>query len=681
MAIEKPHSVRGCLNRLQARLDLPWERDRRDTLFLMGASALSVLPHAAQLPWWVIAMFCALFVWRLALLLSGRRLPGRLLLWLGVFACAAAVMAAYRTLLGREAGVAMLVLFLGLKLLEMRAHRDLFIVIFLCLFLLLTAFLQSQGIVVAVASLFACFMLVSAMLTMHYGEREPPLLATFKTTGLIFAQAIPLAALLFLLFPRIEGPLWSMPGDRRVATSGLSETMRPGDITQLGLSQEIVFRVQFENREPMLAQMYWRGPVLSRFDGRQWSPRHQSPGAKVQLALQEAAQTRLGYTVTLEPTRQRWLFALEAPAALGPTVAPDIRLTPDLQLLANRPVTERRRDRFESVSSFRLGLAETALGLRDFVQLPPGFNPRTLQLAADWQAVEQDPARLVERALRMFREQAFRYTLDPPLLGKHSVDEFLFDTRAGFCEHYASAFAVLMRALDIPARVVTGYHGAERNPLDGYWTVRQSDAHAWAEVWIAGRGWTRIDPTAAIAPDRIERGARALAQSGLLQMPGLAGLDLAIPLLRELRLNLDALTNAWNQWVLGYDQRLQLRLLERLGVRAAGWQSLVAMLAGGLLMLMLLLAVATLRTAAAADALTRCHAAFCARLERVGVMRQSHETALQLLGRAACRLDARSLEQAREIVDAYNRLRYGPQSACGQAHVRHLRTLIRSFKP
>lgn len=681
MAHQTPTSAPRWLSGLRARLDQRWERDRRDTLFLMGASLLSVLPHLGQVSWWIVSVFALLFGWRLALLLSGHSLPGRLLLWLGSFACAAAVLATYRTLLGREAGVAMLVLFLGLKLLEMRARRDLTVVIFLSLFLLLTAFLQSQGILVAMITLIACFALVAAMLTMQYGEREPPLNARFRTTAGIFAQAIPLAALLFLLFPRIDGPLWSMPGERRTAVSGLSDTMNPGDITQLGLSQQIAFRVLFDDREPSPAQMYWRGPVLARFDGRQWSPLRQASDAKLTHALQATAGARIAYTVTLEPTRRHWLFALEAPLGQGSSASPDARLTPDLQLLANHPVIDRRRDRFVSAPDFQYGLGETALGLRQFVQLPPGFNPRTLQLAADWQADDPDPARLVARALGMFREQSFRYTLSPPPLGRHTVDEFLFDTRAGFCEHYASAFVVLMRALDIPARVVTGYQGGERNPLDGYWTVRQSDAHAWAEVWLSGRGWTRIDPTAAIAPERIERGARAIAQSGLLQMPGLAGLDLAFPLLRELRLNLDALTNAWNQWVLGYDQRLQLRLLERLGIDTPGWQSLTAMLAGGLILLMLLLAVTTLRTATPPDPLARCLAAFCARLERIGVVRQPHETALQVLERAATRLDARSLVQARAIVQAYNRLRYGSHGTPDRVHVRHLRTLIQSFKP
>ncbi|MEK9719722.1 MAG: DUF3488 and transglutaminase-like domain-containing protein, partial [Quisquiliibacterium sp.] len=431
---------------VRARLDQSWERERRDTLFLMGATLLAVLPHVGQLPWLTLGMFSLLFGWRLVLLLTGRSLPGRLVLWLGAIGCAAAVLAMHRTLLGREAGVSMLMLFLGLKLLEMRARRDLFVVIFLSIFILLTVFLESQGPQVAAMALMAIFVLVTAMLTMHYGSREPSVLDRLKTTGRIFAQAIPLAALLFLLFPRIDGPLWRMPGDRRAATTGLSETMSPGDISELALSQEIAFRVRFEDREPGLAQMYWRGPVLTRFDGRRWTPQPWPRGAGPRLAPTRRSASTLAYSVTLEPNRRRWLFALEAPIGLGSLARNDAWLTPDLQLLAYRPVAERLRYRLESDTGFRYALSATPLSLREFVQLPPSFNPRTMQLAAQWQLEEQDATRLVDRALRMFREQPFRYTLNPPLLGRHSVDQFLFDSRAGFCEHYAGAFVVLMRA-------------------------------------------------------------------------------------------------------------------------------------------------------------------------------------------------------------------------------------------
>lgn len=666
---------RQSLRVLGGRLGEQWERDRRDTLFLMGAILLAVLPQVPHLPWWTSAGFGILFLWRFGLVMSGRWLPRDSVRWAASLACAAAVYAHYGTLLGREPGVALLVLFLGLKLMEMRVRRDLFVVIFLCFFLLLTSFMHSQSMLAGALTALAVLALVTAMLTMQFGLREQPIARRFRTAGTILLQAMPIAVIFFVLFPRIQGPLWGLPDDAHRGGTGLSETMSPGQISSLSQSEELAFRVLFDGEAPPVTQMYWRGPVFGEFDGRTWKPISRPSSPMPLASVQGDPASTLRYTVTLEPNNRPWLFALEAPVRAEPLPGGSALLMPDMLLMARSPVTQRVRYRLESQTDFRFGLNETPESLAIWLRLPAGSNPRTLEMAQRWR--EQAPAdgasrALLQRALSMFGAAPFRYTLEPPLLGRDSVDEFLFDTRAGFCEHYSSALVVLMRALGVPARVVTGYQGAERNPVDGYWTVRQADAHAWAEVWLEGRGWTRVDPTAAIAPDRIERGSRALRPERA------AALDL--PMFERLRFNFDALGNAWSQWVLSYDQTRQQRLLQRLGLQL-DWQGMLGMLATGLALLIGAVALLTLRPRQARDPVERSYAEFCQRLAAAGIVREPHETSHRLLERAERLLEAGSVEQARRIVLLYSLLRYGGDGPAPGERVRHLRTLVHAFKP
>jgi transglutaminase-like putative cysteine protease len=338
-------------------------------------------------------------------------------------------------------------------------------------------------------------------------------------------QAAPIAAVLFVLFPRISGPLWGLPEDAHTGRTGLSDTMAPGQISKLAQDDEVAFRVQFADRVPEPDRLYWRGPTLGHFDGRTWRPVRRELADPPAPTVTAPNDTRvLRYRTTLEPHSRRWLFALDLPAEL--VRAPDlaVSIAPDFTMVSVDPIVARLRYDGAARLDAAIGLNETRLSLQDWIQLPPGQARRTLEMAARWRTEEQDEGKLVERALAMFRDNAFRYTLDPPLLADDPVDQFLFETRAGFCEHYSSAFVVLMRALDIPARVVTGYQGAEANPGDDYWIVRQADAHAWAEVWLPGRGWVRVDPTAAVAPERIERGSAGIqSRRAGLGAPGLLG--------------------------------------------------------------------------------------------------------------------------------------------------------------
>lgn len=667
-----PYSWRA----LGGRLGEQWERDRRDTLFLMGSIILTAATHFPHLPWWATVAFLLFFFWRLGLVLSGRAMPPSLVRWVAAIACTAGVYAHYDTLLGRDPGVVLLALFLGLKLMEMRARRDLYVVLFLCFFLLLTTFFYSQTPLTAVLCSAAVLMLVATMVTMQFGLKEAPISDRVKTASQLLMQAVPIAAALFILFPRIQAPLWGLPDDAYGAKTGLSDSMEPGNIARLAKSDQVAFRVLFQDPRPASAKMYWRGPVLGDFDGRTWRPVAMPKAAFPQLEIRvKESEQKLRYSLTLEPNNRTWLMALEAPLKVDGLSAGLAQLNPDLQLVSRETLAGRIRYDLESVLNFEFGLNETPQSLQNWLGLPADFNPKTLALAHEWRAQTNDPAALVGKAMTLFGQAPFRYTLDAPLLGRNSVDDFLFRTRSGFCEHYANALVVLMRAMRIPARVVTGYQGGELNPVDNYWVVRQADAHAWAEVWLPNRGWVRVDPVTAIAPERIDRG------SGGGREYGAAG-DVAdaSDWLKSLRLNADALSNAWNQWILSYDSNKQQKLMSRFGFSFTDWREMAALLAGALTVLIGIAALMTLRPKLPRDPVDRWYREFCDRLSAVGLVRAPHETADRYLERISPGLDGPQLRAARTIVGLYNSLRYGSEGSDAQA-IGLLRRQVTEFKP
>ena len=657
-----------------------WEKDRRDTLFLMLGTALSVLPHFSHLAPWVAIGFFILFFWRLGLVLSGRWLPRDSVRWVAAIACIAAVYAQHKTLLGRDAGVTLLVLFLGLKLMEMKARRDLFVVIFLCLFLLVTSFFYSQTILNAGIVAAAVWALLAAMLTMHFKVAEVPLAQRFKMVGIMMLQALPLAAALFLLFPRLGTPLWGLPDDANAGKTGMSDVMRPGSIASLTKSTETAFRVKFDGQPLVAAQLYWRGPVLSDFDGNAWRPLGSNPiMPRTPPSLRLDPNSKTNYSITLEPQNNRWLFALDMPniADYYSTHEGGAQLDSEAVLSAREPITNRIRYKLSSNSEYQLGSDETPVALQDFLSLPPSFNPQTLALALSWQNETPDPERLIARAMSFFNQEKFFYTTKPPLLGRNSVDDFLFKTRSGFCEHYAAAFVVLMRALDIPARVVTGYQGAELNPVDGYWLVKQADAHAWAEVWIKGKGWVRIDPTSAVAPERIEKGNVAARSStseeGQSKVPAW---------IQKLRFKTDALSNSWNQWILNYDRAAQKRLMSKIGFDFDDWLEVAGALAATLAVLIGIAALITLRPRQPKDPIERVWHRFCSTLDNKGFARAKSETSRQYLKRVASDLTEQQAQSMRQICELYNDLRYagGATEKVKPKDVRHFEQLVGQFK-
>ncbi|MEZ0310090.1 MAG: transglutaminaseTgpA domain-containing protein [Ramlibacter sp.] len=568
------------LSRLNA---LP--RDARDTLFLLLVIAWVMMPQAGNLPLWCSSLAVAILLWRGWLAVAGKPLPSSWWL-LGLLAITlAATWMTHRTLLGRDAGVTMVVVLLALKTLELRARRDAFVIFFLGFFTMLTNFFFSQSLATAAAMLLALLGLLTALVNAHMPVGRPPLAQAARTAATMALLGAPIMAVLFVLFPRLA-PLWGIPSDAMSGRSGLSASMQVGNIASLALDETIALRVRFDGAVPQQPDLYFRGPVLSTFDGREWRALQPRLGSSASLNIAGGAQLEVAgapvrYEVTMEPNNRPWIIVMDA-APNSPTASGwSMVMTSELQWVANRPVTDLLRYKAESHPTFRHGPRSPAAVLPQYTQLPDGFNPRTLALAAQ---MRSDPALagggnagLVQAAFNRLRTGNYQYTLEPGVYGQHTADEFWFDKKEGFCEHIASAFVVLMRAMDIPARVVTGYQGGERNAVDDFWILRQSDAHAWAEVWLAGRGWVRVDPTSAVAPGRTGAFQRLQAPRGVIASAiGAVTPDLAL----NLRAAWEALNNSWNQWVLNYTQSKQLDMLKNLGFESPSWEDLSYVLIG-----------------------------------------------------------------------------------------------------
>lgn len=648
---------------------LPLARDKQDTLLLLASALLVLAPHTAHLPLWVSLLCGATLAWRAAITLRGRRMPSTLVLVPVAAAAMAGVLHSYQTLLGKDAGVAMLVLLVAFKMLEMHARRDLFVVIFLCLFLILTNFFYSQSIGTALLMLASLAALLTVQLSFQLTGAVPPLRTRLLMGARILLPAVPLAAAAFVVFPRVEGPLWGMPDDSHSARTGLSDTMSPGQMANLAQSEETAFRVRFDGPVPPQPQLYWRGPVLANYDGQTWTRlaagrRDVRERPRPQPLSISVSGPALRYQVTQEASQARWLFALEMPQTLPTLPDRGVSLSAELEIQADAPLTQRVRYDLASFVNFRL---QGDSGLDDptpWLLLPYGANPRALAAGERLRAREPDPARRAAAVLRDFAGNGYAYTLQPPLLpAEDAIDAFLYRTRAGFCEHYAGAFVFLMRAAGVPARVVTGYQGGELNPIDGYLTVRQSDAHAWAEVWLQGRGWVRLDPTAAVSPLRVQRGlSNALPPAAPFGMGVLGRLIQPDPnsLLARVRYAVGAANNGWNQWVLNYTPQRQRDLVQRLQDGLFGWRSAAAVA----LACLLLLGARKLWRRRQGDPVDRLYSALCGRLGQLGLARAPDEGPTAYAARvAAAGLAPGPDAAAGEFLRRYSAYRYGPQPA------------------
>ena len=605
-------------------------RDKADMVLLLLAAAMVLAPHALHLPPWLSAAAAALLLWRAVITVRGWRQPPLALLAPLALLGIAGIYASYGSLLGRDPGVAMLALLLALKSLEMHGRRDIFVFVFLSFFLLLANFFHAQDILSAAWMLATVLVLLAGLLSAQYGAVQPRLPQRLRLLGRMLALAAPLAALLFFVVPRPDGPLWGAPHDGTQARSGLSDSMQPGAIATLALSGEPVFTARFSTPIPPQEQLYWRGVVLGDFDGATWTRRGakgRAPAGDSRIDIALAGQPSQ-YEVTLLASGQRRIFALDVPRSMERLPGNPYVVSSALEVLTVQPLTSTVRYRASSQTHYRLQAALSPAQRQPWLALPAGSNPRSVAWARQLRgsgAQMLAPADAIAAVLEYFRRAPFRYTLQPPLLGKHGVDDFLFRTQAGFCEHYAGSFVVLMRAMGIPARVVTGYQGGLRNATDNTLSVRQSDAHAWSEVWLAGRGWVRVDPTSAVAPLRTERNLdAALPSAPAPAWRTLAGLDGgAGGALAAWRQQWQQVGHAWNRWVLDTTPQRPRAMLDGLKNLSAKQLALACA------MLALLSAVAGAlvwwRQARQDDPLDRLYAQFCRQQARRGCSRAPHE--------------------------------------------------------
>lgn len=565
--------------------------------WLLASVALAVAPHATRLPLWLTLVVALGLLWRFGIDNYAWRMPARWIRWLALAAVAVGILNSFGTFLGREAGLAFLTAAVGLKALEIRTLRDYLITVFLTYFLIIGAFLYSQSMFIAVYGA-AVALLTTASLALLNNAQGLPGSAVWKLIGRIVMFALPICLVLYVFFPRIQGSLWTLPKDAFSSQTGMTDEVRPGSLTRLSTNTTPAFRVEFDGPRPEPKDQYWRVHVLSENSDGGWKRTSINVFDGGQPGEFEGAGPIVDYTVTLEPHGDHWLPALDWPLR-----APEIA-KPRSGFLLHR---DRRVNRVVRYSASSRSMARSSplrsLQERNNLLMEREAPPRVATLIGRWQGLA--PAEKMNAALRYFREQPFRYTLSPPPLPTGRIEEFIFDTRSGYCEHFAAAFVSLMRWAGVPARLIAGYQGGEWNDAGDFLTVYQSDAHAWAEVWLPGRGWTRADPTAAVAPERIELGAEAvrrLVEQGLepgqvsqSQINRLMNRSWVQRQIVRAQFLWENLSYTWNVWVMGYGPEFQRALMRRLGFDSPSWTGMVVALAAGVVLAMLVAAVVVTR--------------------------------------------------------------------------------------
>lgn len=657
---------------------------RRSVPWMLAAVVAALLPHATHMPVW-LSLVCALCIaWRYGVHRGRIGYPSRRLQALFTLALLAGILLHYRTLAGHQAGTAMLVAMFALKLLEMYKERDAYVVILIGYFVAATAFLFFFTLAMAVYVIGVALLFTAALVSIN-ASLDAPRFEPLKRASLMLLQSIPIAILLFVVLPRI-GPLWSLGLQPSDARTGISDEMSPGSVGKLAQSGALAFRADFDGLVPPSARLYWRGLTLGEFDGKTWRqgqdpeqypallwyPRDsRPPWAERLVATQQQAQAESAaatdtarsiskYDVLIEPTQRQWLFALTVPF----TLEKDIALVFDHRLRARAPLKTLTRYRVVSVAGLARDIEPPAWLLADNLRVPAGSNPQARQWALQQRAEVDSDLAFANRVIAFFRDEGFSYTLSPPVLGAQAVDEFMFTTRRGFCEHYASTFAYLMRAAGIPARVVVGYQGGEVNSLSGTVQVRQYDAHAWAEIWLPSRGWVEFDPTAVVAPERIEQGSRAaLGRAESLFDAGTFGTGMISDTVRKLGDAVDFLNHGWNRWVLGFDDDAQQGFLRRwlgslspyrIGMLVLGVGALVV----GVLSLWMFRGALFKRSDPVMDEYRR----FCAAWSARGYERRDAEGPYSYLARLQAAEPRRALELQRFVV-LYVQIAYGGQPA------------------
>jgi protein-glutamine gamma-glutamyltransferase len=620
------------------------------------ALLIAAIPHLMAMPAWLVLVFILFLAWRLgAAGFEWKPPPGVVRILITVLILFMVLVASGANW-SRRAATTLLCLMMAAKLMESFSARDLRLVASICFFMMAAQFLFNERLVyllyLALGTLSATAALahiqqIGIKTLQPAGASQDGLVAITRNAGVMLLLALPVAITLFVLFPRLAQPLWGLPEGAIDGQTGLSDELTAGSIADLFLNDSPAFRVEFEGEPPAPEIRYWRALVLSNLDGNTWK---RSSDADHEGAFNiEPGSEIWQYRVQLEPHERRWLFALDYPIR-GPA---DSSITTGREMLTRHPVTTLTQ--YDATSAPFL-IESARLSDRDRytnLALPSDRNPRTRALGAQLRDQHPNPQDLVTAVLHWFGEEEFFYSLSASPLGRHGADEFLFDLRTGYCEYYASAFAILMRAAGIPTRVVLGYQGGYWQVAGNYLLVRQSDAHAWNEVWLEGPGWVRVDPTSAVAPFRIEQGARSV-----IEQPRHA---LDYEWLRQLRNRADRFQHAWNRWILGFDAARQKRLLERLGLPDAQPVTLAIIMVAvlGLIVAVLALAMWHRGRQRPTSEAQRQWQRVIARLGRRGLRKLPAETPIEFSRRIQPELGGDDQELVR-LAELFSRVHYGP---------------------
>lgn len=649
---------------------IPQEVSSRTGVFAVCFCFLfSIAPHFINLPFWVVVIVLVALAWRgLQNLGKIRELPKWMLIPL-VLCGGIGVFAEYWTIVGRDAGLALLTVMTAFKFLESSRQRDMLILVFLCYFLIATHFLYSQSIFTAVMMFVTLIVITATLITLNQRDDSVSAIDRIRHSSKLVALSVPLMLILFVLVPRVPGPLWGLQSEQRGGVTGLSDHMSPGKISNLIRSNKVAFRVDFEDQVPAQNKLYWRGPVMAHYDGFSWRQAPRRPLGRLNITV---AEPKIDYTVTLEPNGKRWLLALDIPTRL---IAGSL-MSADLQLTSKQKINDLKRYSMQSHLSYLIGVHESPDYLALAREYPADSNPQTIAFGRSLAQRFDNPQDIAEAVLTMFHQQEYVYTLQPPALGRNSVDDFLFGTRRGFCEHYAGSFALVMRSAGIPARVVTGYQGDEYNRVGNYLIVRQSDAHAWTEIWLDQRGWVRVDPTAAVSPSRIEQGL----DNALSGEDSSFRIQNRNPIFGNLLYSWDNLQHGWNDWVLNYDQRKQRDFLKQLEIGIENWSDMVFAL------VFMLVSVTGLfwfiawwrERPAQPQAYEITFNRLLKKLAKKGFHKRPAEDTRAFLQRLPQEGLAQHGQIAR-IVELYNHIKYGRRGASTQA-LGNLRTMINSIE-
>ena len=643
---------------------MPPEPNKNILIFLLSSIGLIVFPHLYHIPPVLFGFFYLLLGWRFIGIWKPNWLPGRQLVFLLLIGAMALLYSQHQGLFGRDAGTNLFIVALGLKLLEIKKERDLYLISYMAFIVAASQFLYQQSILMAAYILLVCCLLLATLV--YINSYKAQTLAALKTALLIIVQALPIALALFILFPRVDAPRWMVFNEPRHAKTGLSDSMEPGSISDLGLSEELVFRVKFSGAIPPSRQRYWRGPVLSYTDGKRWTQAvfHEPlTGPTVTGAAYQ-------YTILMEAQDKNWVFALDMPQAFSSPLT----MNAGYQLITLDNPDKRTEYKVTSYPDYNTGPINRS-EYRAATQLPGEASANIKQLVSRLHGFDSAPDNFIKQLLTHFRVEDFHYTLTPPVLGEHPIEDFLFKTRYGFCSHYASAFVYLMRVAHIPARVVTGYQGGELNKVGGFLEIRQADAHAWAEVWLENRGWVRVDPTAAIAPDRIEREITLDRQMAY----GISAANNYTPAytwLKQARQLWGSVDYKWQHWVINYDNKNQSRFLSSFGINdlktTVYWMigiigAISAVLCGFLLY----------QKPKNTDHVLLSYNRFCKKLAKHGLFRGTGEGVKDFAERVKIKLPEQA-ESIDRITAVFIKLRYG--QAATQEDLQRLKTLVALFR-